>query len=68
MVGKGRHWTGMKGPAGEENGQAVLSTQKAARIREKHAAGHSYRRLAQEYGVAFSTIRDVVKEKTWKTE
>lgn len=51
---------------GEESPCAKLTEAKVREARERHARGVPYRRLAEEYGVTFDTIRDAVRGFTWK--
>jgi hypothetical protein len=50
---------------GEDNGQARLTRQLAAEIRQDHAAGVSVAELARRHGVARGTITAIVKGRTW---
>ncbi len=58
-VSKGR--SGDARNFGAANGRTVLSATDVARIREAHAGGASYRRLAREFGVTFAHIGRIVR-------
>jgi len=62
MYSKGR------GPAHAPNGSG-LTLQKASEIRAKYIPGEmGYRRLAREYGVSTTLIRQVVVGHVWRSE
>jgi hypothetical protein len=61
MYRKGRH----PGHAGELNGQAKLSLEKAKQIRCRRAKGETAVELASEYGVAKTTILKVLRGQSW---
>lgn len=42
-----------------------LDPERVLEIRARSAAGESYRALAAEYGVAYQTISDVVRRRSW---
>lgn len=51
---------------GESGTSAKLTWASVRKIREKYAAGGvTYRQLAQEFGVSFAVIGDVVRRETW---
>jgi hypothetical protein len=52
--------------SGEAHSDAKLTAETAAIIRAEHAAGVGYRRLANRYGVAMSTVQAVIQGRTWK--
>ncbi len=77
-----RHWTKTspekiaRGPRvnreniarGERNGAARLTLEQAQEIRGRYVKGKTpLKSLAAEYGVSFSSIRNVVTGKTWAT-
>ena len=63
MIAKGRaHHPSM---AGERCGHAKLTSELAATIRARHAAGEQQRRLADEYGVSRATICLIVNGQRW---
>lgn len=51
--------------AGRRNVNVVLTAGKVRRIRKLHAEGQSVTSLAREYGVSWTTIRNVVTRTTW---
>lgn len=53
---------------GTNNPTAKLDRQKAALIRELHAAGESLSALARQFGVNSGTIHGVVNARTWREE
>lgn len=61
-VAKGRY----PSRVGERNGRARLSKQDAERIRERNAAGESYRKLGAEYGVNYAHIGHIVNRLVWQ--
>lgn len=62
---KGRA-TGLKA---EKSPNAKLSWNKVREIRNKFLLGSfTMRELSREYGIAFTTLRDVLNNKTWKEE
>ena len=50
---------------GENNGASKLTALEVAAIRERHACGASQYSLAKVYGVSKTTIRNIVRGKTW---
>jgi len=53
---------------GRQNVQrAKLSAEIVLAARERHAAGETYRKLAQEFGVSFETMRNAVRGFSWKS-
>ncbi len=52
---------------GEANGNSRLTAVKVCAIRERAAAGCAQRDLAQEFGVGYSTVQDVVARRSWKS-
>lgn len=63
MIRKGR----MPDRSGEGNGRARLSVAQVREIVERRARGDSVRRMAQEYGVGITTIRNIYLGETWKS-
>lgn len=59
-VAKGRH------AYGERSGMAVLSAGDVRDLRQLHAIGMSFVRLAPLYGVNEATVRSAVRGDTWK--
>lgn len=52
---------------GEINPQAILTKEKVVEIRKKYIPyEYSAQMLADEYGVHASTIKDIIKNRTWK--
>lgn len=52
--------------SGEESGAAVLTWEAVDEMRRKYQLGEgSMHSLAREYGVAYATARQVIKEITW---
>lgn len=49
----------------EQHSQAKLSSQSAFEIRMFNAAGMSQSALARAYGVALSTVNQLIKRRTW---
>ncbi len=66
MDRKGRR--GEHHPVGSLNGRAVLTSPAVQEIRQLHAQGIGYRRLAQMFGVGMSTIARVVRGESWTEE
>lgn len=62
---KHAHRTGLKTGRGSQNANAKLSAGEILRIRERYAAGEKPYELAQIYGVARSTIINIVRRMTW---
>jgi hypothetical protein len=53
--------------SGENNPKAKLTLELVRQIRNEYAlGGTSYRKLAAIYGVDFTTIADIIKNKIWK--
>lgn len=44
-----------------------LTPERVAMIRKEHSEGKGYRQLGRLYGVAWQTIADIVKGRTWQT-
>ena len=61
MVAKGRSPKSI----GDKSGRAILSAEDVITIRARVAAGEVQRKVAADYGVAFSTICAVVKRQNW---
>jgi hypothetical protein len=57
-----------KGPSSVGSNLSRLDWEQAAEIRGHHAAGLSYARIAALYDVDKCTVRDIVKERTWRPE
>jgi len=55
-----------KAHIGEDNGRAKLTWNKVRNIRKRYKAGENRMNLANEYGVHWSTINRIVKNKRWK--
>lgn len=51
---------------GEDNGRAKLTTEQVRTIRARAEDGESDLDLAREYGVAPTTIHNIIRRKTWK--
>lgn len=51
---------------GENANSAVLTEAKVREIRQRHAAGESYRALARAFGVDRGTIKSAVTRETWR--
>ena len=76
MVTKGRQARGDRSgsrlhpekiPRGSNNGQAKLTEKSVCEARKRYASGnYSYRQLAAEFKMNFSTVRKAVVGKTWK--
>ena len=64
MIRKGR----MKHYSGEENGFAKLTWNAVHDIRRTHAEEKCIKRLCDRYGVAKTTIRNIVNNKSWRTQ
>ena len=57
---------GLQSAAGELNGQAILSEEQVVSIKRRWVGRHGQQsELARQYGVSPSTIRDIVKGRTW---
>ena len=51
---------------GEGNGQAILTNEIVAEIRQSYAdGGSSYQQLADKYGVSKPTVADIIKNRSW---
>ena len=62
-IDEGTHYV----PMGEENGNSKLNYKKAEKIREEYKnGGESHRSLGKKYGVNYSTIYSILKNKTWR--
>lgn len=57
--------TKLRQARGESQGLAKLTERQVLDIRNRHAAGESYRALASAFGTNFSNIALIVKRKTW---
>ena len=53
-----------KGPASDACRLTKLDWATVDAIRKGHAAGRSYRKLGDEFGVNYCTVRDIVKRRT----
>jgi Mor family transcriptional regulator len=49
----------------QSNGMTKLSVEKVQEIRAAHAVGRSAKELAARYGVHVTTIRRIVRRRTW---
>lgn len=51
----------------DHDGKPKLTLEQAQEIREKYAAGgHTYRSLAEDYGVSRQNILLIVQGRTWR--
>ena len=50
---------------GQNNPQAVLRPADILTIRQRHADGEGYKRLASAYGVSWEAIRNIIKRRSW---
>ena len=70
MIQKGRanrSHNVLKSRPGTSNHNAKMTPEKIIEIREKYASGKSsYRSLGAEYGLAFASVRDIIKHINWK--
>lgn len=69
MIAKGRSWQQTRPetiPRGEQLVQTKLTSEKVRAIRKEYAQGRSKQSLADAYGVAWKTIYDVVKRRSWR--
>lgn len=57
---EGRHFRGVESPRAKLNDEAVI------KIRADLAAGKKMKRLAEEHGVSYWTIRDIKDGVTWR--
>lgn len=51
---------------GEQHKRAKLTNAKVLRIRKMIARGYDRREVAASFGVAYTTVSDVVQRRTWK--
>lgn len=51
---------------GEMNGSRKLSEPAVQQIRDEYPTVRSYRKLAARHGVSFATVRNIVKEQSWR--
>lgn len=65
MVSKRRHLVPRKLPRGEANHKTTLSEAEVVRLRERYAAGTPQPVLAETYGVAVGTVKNIVQGVTW---
>jgi HNH endonuclease len=63
---KGRLTGGKFAPRGIKQWKARLSDSIVAEIRRRSAAGETQRSIAQDLGVHFVTVNDVLRGRTWK--
>lgn len=54
------------GRGGEQNSQAVLTTENVRQLRKEFANGETRNSLARRYGIARATVSDIVTGRTWK--
>lgn len=54
--------------AGERNGRAKLTRQKAEAIRRRAADGEAGRALAREFGVAHTVVQRIIAGRYWRDE
>lgn len=64
MFAKGRNKA--PGLKGSRHGCAKLSEQQVAQIRARVAAGEVQRRVAEEFGVHYTTVNNIVKRDNWR--
>ncbi len=57
-----------RGPGKGGGINARLDWDTAREIRQAHVAGDSYATLAERYGVNKCTVRDIIKERTWRED
>lgn len=55
-----------KARRGDKSNFAKLTLNSVKRIRQRHKSGISYSSIALSYNVTYSTIRNIIIEKTWK--
>lgn len=53
-------------PRGEENGRSKLTSNQVLEIRRLRESGYSYGRLSLKFGIAKSTVSDIIKRKKWQ--
>lgn len=53
-------------PKGERHWASKLTADQVAEIRARRAKGEQLRPLASEFGVAFQTISDIARGRSWK--
>ena len=64
-VERGQHWHPVL--TGEENGKTKLTAEVVADIRRRYAAGGvTLKELGREFGIHFSNISLIVRNRTWK--
>jgi hypothetical protein len=51
---------------GERNSQAIINEALVRKIREQHANGMGYKRLAKHFGLSWHIVRGVAARITWK--
>lgn len=52
-------------PKGEENGQATLTAKDVQAIRQRRAAGESYKAIAADFGIGQATVGKIVNRERW---
>lgn len=62
MAAKGRS------PRGEQSPRAKLTADTVRAIRFQHGAGVSGYALARQYGMSYTTVKDLLRGRTWKQE
>lgn len=57
-----------RGPGSEDAPLSILTWTEAREIRGHHAAGMPVKQIAALYGVSRSTVRDIIKGRTWRED
>jgi transposase len=66
MSSKGRRRPDSVLPRGSQHANAILTEELVIDLRTERRGGMTYKQLAAKYGVAFSTVADIVKRKKWR--
>ena len=69
MIEKGRHWATNNPtltPRAEHHGMAKITAAQVVEIRELRAAGLSFKKLADRFGLSHTQIQRVAKGIQWK--
>jgi hypothetical protein len=66
MLDRELHGTAHKMPKGEGHHASKTNPSQVLEIREKAAQGQTVGSLAKEYGLAYYTVRCIVKRSSWK--
>jgi HNH endonuclease len=61
-MAKGRH----RSPKGEDHGSVKMTEEKVKAIREANRRGVTVASLSRMYQLSDSSVRDIVKERTWR--